>query len=77
LTGETKAASNSGHGGGNQVVQITISWSGQLQGSEADIVQGFVINDHALIGVLDQLMDGEGGVVGFNDSVGHLRGWYD
>ncbi len=57
LTGESEAACDSGHGGGDQMVEVTISGGGQFEGSEADIIEGFVINDHALVGVLDQLMD--------------------
>jgi len=59
------------------MVQVTIGGGGKLEGSEANIVKGFVIDDHALIGVFDQLMDGKGGVVGFNDGVGHLGGGDD
>ena len=51
------------------MVKITIGWGGELEGSEADIVKGFIVNDHALVGVLDQLMDGQGGVVGLNDGI--------
>ena len=74
LTGESKAAGNSGHGGRNQMVKITISGGGELEGSEADVIEGFVIDDHALIGVLDQLMDGKGGIVGLDDGVRDLGG---
>jgi len=69
LTGESEAAGNSGHSSRDQMVQVTISGGGEFQGSEADIIQGFVVNDHAFIGVFDQLVDREGGVVGFNDGV--------
>lgn len=72
LTRESEAASNTGHGGGDEMVKITISGGGELEGSEADIVKSFVINDHAFIGVFDELMDGEGSVVGLNDCVRHL-----
>jgi hypothetical protein len=51
------------------MVKITVSWGGQLKGSETDVVKGFVVNNHTLIGVLDQLMDGKSSVVGFNDCV--------
>lgn len=51
------------------MVKITVCGSGELQSSETDIVQSFVINDHALVSVLDQLMDGESCVVRFNNSV--------
>ena len=59
------------------MVKITIGWGGELEGSEADIVEGLVINAHNLIGVLDKLMDGEGGVVWLDDGVGDLWGWHD
>ena len=39
------------------MVEITIGGGGELEGSEADIVKGFVINDHAFVSVFDQLMD--------------------
>ena len=77
LTGETEAAGHAGHGGGDQVVKITVGGGGELEGSEADIVEGLVVNDHALISVLHQLMHRESGIVGLNDSVGHLGGGHD
>jgi hypothetical protein len=39
------------------VVKITIGWGGELEGTEADIVEGLVVNTHNLIGVFDELMD--------------------
>ena len=59
------------------MVEITVGGGGQFEGPEADIVEGLVVNAHDLIGVLDELMHGEGGVVGLNDGVGHLGGWHD
>ena len=59
------------------MVKITIGWGGELEGSEADIVQSLVINAHNLIGVLDELMHGEGGVVWLNDGIRHLGGWHN
>lgn len=73
LTGESEAASDTGHGGGHQMVEISIGRGGELEGAEADIIQRFVINHHHLIGVLDELMHGESGVVRLDDGVGHLR----
>jgi len=72
LTGESETTGDSGHGSGHQMVEITISRGGELEGSETDIVKSLVVDDHTLVGVFDQLMDGEGGVVGLNDGVGHL-----
>ena len=57
------------------MVQISIGWGGELKSSEADVIEGLVIDDLDLISVLDQLMDGEGGVVWLNDSVRDFWGW--
>merc|ERR550539_1396554 len=59
------------------MVEITVGGGGQLEGSEADIVEGLVVNAHDIIGVLDELMDREGGVVGLDNGVGDLGGWHD
>merc|ERR1719502_2618362 len=77
LTREADAASHTGHAGGAEMVQVTVSWGGELEGTEADVVKGLVVHAHTLVGVLDQLVDGEGGVVWLDDGVGHLGGWHD
>jgi hypothetical protein len=56
------------------MVKVTISGSGQFKGSEANIVQGFIINDHAFISIFNQLMDGQGGIVGFDNCIRYFRG---
>merc|ERR1712151_643346 len=77
LTWESEAAGDSREGGGDEMVQISVGWGGELKGSEADIVKGLVVNAHDIIGVLDELMDREGSVVWLDDSVGHLGGWHN
>ena len=72
LTGESEAASETRKSGGNEMVEITIGGGGELEGSEADVIKSFVINAHNLIGVFDELMDREGGVVGLNNGVRDL-----
>merc|ERR1712193_510251 len=76
LTREAKAASHTGHAGGAEMVEVTVGGSGELEGTEADVVQGLVVKAHALIGVLHKLVDGEGGVVRLHDGIGHLGGWH-
>jgi len=39
------------------MVQVTVCWGGEFQGSEADIVEGLVVNAVGLICVLNKLMD--------------------
>merc|ERR1712099_216819 len=77
LTGETEAAGDTGEGSGDEMVKITVGGGGELEGSEANIVEGLVVNAHDIIGVLDELMDGEGGVVWLDDGIRHLGGWHD
>ena len=77
LTGEAEGAGGAGDGGGDEVVQVAVRGVGQLEGAEADVVQGLVVQGEALVGVLDELVDGEGGVVGLDDGVGHLGGGDD
>merc|ERR1712086_162742 len=72
LTREANAASHTGHACRAKVVKISVGWGGQLQGTEADVVKGLVVHTHALVGVLDKLVNGKGGVVWLDNGVGHL-----
>merc|ERR1712225_135041 len=76
LTGEAEAASDTGHARRAEMVEVTVGGGGELEGTEADVVQGLVVKAHALVSVLHKLVDGEGGVVRLDDSVGHLGGWH-
>ena len=75
LTWEAQAGGHTRHGGRHEMVQVTIGWGGQLEGAEANVVQGLVVNAIGLVGVLDKLMHREGGVVWLNDGVGNLWRW--
>ena len=77
LTWESEAAGDTGESGGHEMVKITVGGGGELEGSEADIVESLVVNAHDIIGVLDELMHGEGGVVWLDDGIGDLGGWHD
>merc|ERR1719253_400160 len=77
LTREANAAGHSGHGGGHQVVQVTIRRGGQLQGTKADVVQSFVVHHHDFISVFHKLVKRQHGVVRFDDGIRHLRGRND
>merc|ERR1711908_187997 len=72
LTGETEAAGDTRHARGAKVVEVSVGGGGELEGTEADVVQGLVVKAHALVGVLDKLVHGERGIVGLDDRVGHL-----
>ena len=55
------------------MVQVSVCWGGEFQGSEADVVESFIVNTVGLVGVLNELVDRQGGVVGLNDGVGYLK----
>ena len=53
LAREPETSCHTRHGQGHQVVEVSIGWGGELQGSEADVIQSLVINAVGLIGVLN------------------------
>lgn len=73
LTWESQTGSDTGHYDGDQGVEVTVGWLGQLEGSEADVVEGLVVDTEGLVRVLDELVNGQGGVVWLDDSVGDLE----
>ena len=73
LAGETKAGGDSGHGEGDEVVEVAVGRVGELQCAEADVVEGLVVNAEGLIGVFDQLVDGQRGVVRFHNCIRDLE----
>ena len=77
LTGVTEGAGDAGHGLGDEAVHVGVAGGLDAEGAVADVVEGLVIEDDDLIAVLEELVDGEGGVVGLNDGVGDLGGGED
>jgi len=75
LTRETETGGDTGHDCRDQVVEISVGWVGELESSHADIVESLVIDTEGLVGVLNQLMDGKGGVVWLDNSIGNLWRW--
>ena len=51
------------------MVQVTVGWGGELEGSEADVVEGLVVNAKGLVGVFYKLVNCQGGVVGFYNHI--------
>jgi hypothetical protein len=74
LAGEAEAACDAGHGSGYEVVEVTVGGGCELESSETDIIKGFIIKAEALVGVLNELVHREGGIVGFHDGIRHLGG---
>lgn len=55
-------------------VRVLTARSGQLEGPETDIIECLIVENHALIGILHQLVNRESGIVRLHDSVRDLRG---
>ena len=51
------------------MVQVAISWGGQFQSSEADVVERFVVDAVCFVGVFDKLVNRERSVVRFDDGI--------
>ena len=77
LAGETETGGNAGHDGRDQVVEVTVRGVRQLESAHADVVESLVVNTESLIRVLNELVDGEGGVVGLDNGVRDLGGGDD
>mmetsp|Transcript_25929 Transcript_25929/g.36968 ORF Transcript_25929/g.36968 Transcript_25929/m.36968 type:complete len:407 (-) Transcript_25929:320-1540(-) len=72
LAGETERAGGSSDSRGNKVVEITVTWVGKLERTEANIIKCLIVKSKALIGILHKLMDRKHGVVWLHDSIGNL-----
>ena len=77
LAREAEAAGGGRHDGGDQVVEVTEGRGGELEGAEADVVQRLVVEDHALVSVLDELVHREGSIVRLDNGVRDLGGGHD
>ena len=55
-TGKAQAAGDAGHDSGDEVVEVAKGGRGELEGAEADVVQGLIVKHHALVCVLHQLV---------------------
>lgn len=62
---------------GDQSVQVGVGWSLDIEVSSADIIDGLIVQHNSDVGVLQQRVGGENGVVWFNDGGGDLGRWVD
>ena len=72
LTREPEAGGDTRHGERDQVVEVTIRGTGELEVSEADVIERLVINHECLISVLHQVMKSQTSIVWFNNSIRDL-----
>ena len=57
LAREAKASGNARHRQGDQMIQVSVGWGGQLQCAEADVVESLVVDAEGLVCVHNQLVD--------------------
>merc|ERR550537_840055 len=72
LSREAKSTSGTRQSCRNEVIEISIGWSGELQRPEADVIQCLIVQEVAGVRVLHKLVEAQHCIVGLNDSVGHL-----
>ena len=73
LAWKAEACRDAGDGSRDEVVEVTVGRSGQLEGPEADVIQSLVVNAERLVRVLDQLVDRQSRVVRLHDHIRHLH----
>merc|ERR1719229_1102403 len=73
LPGKAEARRNTAHGCAHQMVEVPICWRRELQRAEAYVIERLVVEEEALVGVLDELMEGQDGVIGLHHGVRDLR----
>ena len=76
-TVESEGSSEGRDNLGNKSVKVGVGWSLDIKVSSADIINGFVIDHDGNIGVLEEGVSGEDGVVWLNNGGGDLWGWID
>ena len=69
---ESEGGSEGGDNLGNKSVKVGVGWSLDVEVSSADVINGFVINHDSNIGVLEEGVSGEDGVVWLNNGGGDL-----
>lgn len=73
LSREPEAGSDTRHCDRNQMVQVSVGWGGKLESAEADVIESFVVDAVCLVGILNQLVNRQGSVVGLNNGVRDLE----
>jgi hypothetical protein len=74
---ESEGSGKRGDNLSDESVQVSVGWSLNIEVSSADIIDGLVIKDNGNIGVLEEGVGGEDGVVWLNNGGGDLWGWVD
>jgi len=74
---ESEGGGEGGDNLGDESVKVGVGWSLDVEVSSADVIDGFVIDHDGNIGVLEEGVGGEDGVVWLNNGGGDLWGWID
>ena len=72
---ESEGSGQRGNDLGDESVKVSVGWSLDIEVSSADIIDGLVIKDNSDIGMLEEGVSGEDGVVWLNNGSGDLGGW--
>lgn len=74
---ESEGGGEGGDDLGDESVQVGVGWSLDVELSSADVEEGLVVEHDGDVGVLEEGVGGEDGVVWLNDGGGDLWGWVD
>jgi hypothetical protein len=76
-TVESEGGSEGGDDLGDESVEVGVGWSLDIEVSSGDIIDGLVIEHNGDIGMFEEGVGGEDGVVWLNNGGGDLWGWVD
>merc|ERR1719261_1119428 len=74
---EPEGGSQRGDDLGLETVEVGVGWALNVEAATADVVQGLVVEHDSDVGVLQEGVGCEGGVVWLHNSSRNLRGWVD
>jgi hypothetical protein len=72
---KSEGSGQTGNDLGYQSVKVGVCWALNIERSAADVVDRFVVKHDGNVGVLEEGMGGEHGVVGLHDGGGDLGRW--
>ena len=72
LPRKAETARHAAHCCGDEVIEITVRRGGQLQSSEADVIQGLVVQKETFISICNKLVKAQNCIVWLDDRIGNF-----
>src|ERR1700722_6913193 len=74
-TRKSKTRGHARHGGRDKMIEVAIGGRGQFKRAETYVIESFIVDAICFICILNKLMNGERGIVRFDDRIRDFRRW--